>query len=401
MKGLSTNVLSRWPASPWKYVCGGVLALCFLWGGARGSPAAPTSQGGEAELLARAGKLARNQQNQDAAKIYERILKVDPGSLEALNNLGVLYVRMSKYRQAASTYERALRLDPSSFPLRLNLGLAYFKSGDLRAAAGTLAKAVRMRPANFQARSLLAMSFYGAKDFQHAAPEFEHLVKAEPSNSTLQYLLAESYLHSGQNQKLLDYFQQLLRYSPRSATVDMLMGQADDGLDRTNEAIEEFKAAAAIAPERPDVNFGLGYLYWKNRQYNLATHAFEREITIGGDVAKAEAYLADIALKRGKSDQALALARQAIGRFPNIRIAHYDLGILDAAARDYAGAEAEFKEAIRLDPSRVEARYRLAQVYRAEGKSTLANSELGEVGRIHQRRADKLLDEIFGGPPPK
>lgn len=382
-----------------KHVCAAVLALCFL--GVCGAHAAPASQGSEAELLAHAGELARAHQNQAAANVYERILKTDPGSLEALNDLGVLYARMGKYRQAAGAYEQALRLNPSSFPLLVNLGIVYFKSGDLRPAAGTLAKAVKMRPANFQARSLLAMSYYGAKDFQDAAPEFEHLVKAKPENSTLQYLLAESYLHSGQDQKLLDYFQQLLRRSPRSATVDMLMGQADDGLDRTNEAIKEFKAAVAIAPGRPDVNFGLGYLYWKNRQYDLASKAFEKEISIGGDMAKSQAYLADIALKQGKPDEARALAERAIVRFPDIRIAHYDLGILDATEKHYASAEAEFKQAIRLDPTRVEARYRLAQVYRAEGKSSLAKAELSEVGQIHQRHSEKLLDEISGGQPPR
>lgn len=401
MKASSTSAPSQRPVSLWKHVCATILALCFLSAGVCGAYAAPTPQGGEAELLARAGHLARAHQNQAAANVYERILKSDPGSLEALNNLGVLYARMGKYRRAAGAYERALHLNPTSFPLLVNLGLVYFKSGDLRAAAGTLERAVKMRPANFQARSLLAMSYYGAKDFQDAAPEFEQLVTAKPENSTLQYLLAESYLHSGQDQKLLDYFQQLLRRSPRSATVDMLMGQADDGLDRTNEAIKEFKAAAAIAPERPDVNFGLGYLYWKNREYDMAAKAFEREISNGGDVAKSQAYLADIALKQGKPDQARALAERAIYHFPDIRIAHYDLGIIDAAEKHYAAAEAEFKQAIRLDPSRVEARYRLAEVYRAEGKISLAKAELSEVGQIHQQHSEKLLNEISGGQPPK
>lgn len=385
----------------WQRFCVAIIALLltsFFPSSLLRAATAPADR--QAELLARAAELTREHNDPAAAKLYEQVLASDPASLEALNDLGVAYSRMEKYHEAAHVYERALRLDPSSFPLLLNLGIVRFKGGDLRAAAGPLSKAVSLDPGNFQARSLLAMAYFGAKNYKNSAAQFEKLVAARPSNATLQYLLAESYLHSGQDEKLLDYFQQLLRSNPRSVTVDMLMGEADDGLDRTDEAISEFKAAAALDPNHPNVNFGLGYLYWKNRQYGLAAESFQKEITAGGDVAKSDAYLADIALKRGQRAEARALAEEAIRRYPNIRIAHFDLGILDADARDYASAEREFKEAIRLAPTRVEARYRLAQLYRAEGKNALAQAEIKQVAQIHNKHADKLLDEI-SGPPAK
>jgi Flp pilus assembly protein TadD len=44
--------------------------------------------------------------------------------------------------------------------------------------------------------------------------------------------------------------------------------EALDGLGRTVEAIPEFQAAAEIAPREP--NLGLGYLYWKQHQFDEA-----------------------------------------------------------------------------------------------------------------------------------
>ncbi|MGH9377290.1 MAG: tetratricopeptide repeat protein [Terriglobia bacterium] len=350
-------------------------------------------------LFARAQKLTEAKNFAGAAKIYEQVLSVAPDSLQALNNLGVLYAAMEKYPQAAQTYERALRLDPNSFPLLVNLGLAYFKGGNLRAATKPLAKAVSIQPDSFQARSLLGMAYYGAKDFNHASAEFEKVVAVKPDNSTLQFLLAQSYLQSGQDQKLLDYFDEIQRHSPDSFSIHMLMGEADDGLDRTAAAIKEFKAAAALGPDQPGVHFGLGYLYWKNRQYDLASQAFQQEIEAGGDVPKSEAYLGDIALKQGRPRQARALVEQAIRGFPKIRVAQFDLGILDAGDKNYPKAESELREAIALDPSRVEAHYRLAQVYRAEGKSQLAAAELKAVADIHHTQEEKLYKEISGAPP--
>src|SRR5207249_6431366 len=57
----------------------------------------------------------------------------------------------------------------------------------------------------------------------------------------------------------------------------ILTGEALDGLGRTPEAIAEFQAAAKAAPREPEVNFGLGYLYWKSHQYDNAKRAFERD----------------------------------------------------------------------------------------------------------------------------
>lgn len=361
----------------------------------------PANQSQQIQTLsARAQQRAAAKDYAGAAKIYQQILRADPNSFQALNNLGVLYAAMEKYPEAAQAYERALSLNPNSFPLLVNLGLAYFKGGNLRAAAKPLAKAVSLQPDNFQARSLLGMAYYGNKDFTRASAEFAKLIAMKPDNATLQFLLAQSYLQSGQDQKLLDYFEEIQRRSPDSFSIHMLMGEADDGLDRTAAAIKEFQAAAALAPDQPGVHFGLGYLYWKSHQYDLASQAFQREIEAGGEVAKSEAYLGDIALKQGKPRQARALDEQAIRVFPKIRIAQYDLGILDTTGKNYQKAETELRAAIALDPARVEAHYRLAQVYRAEGKSRLAAAELKAVADIHQTQEEKLYKEISGGPSP-
>jgi tetratricopeptide (TPR) repeat protein len=349
------------------------------------------------QLMARAQHLVEVKDYRQAAQTYEEIVRIAPDSFPALNDLGVLYARLGKYPQAAATYERALRLQPRSFPLLVNLGLAYFKAGDFKSAIRPLGEAAAIRPDNFQACTLLGVSYYRVKDYARASTEFERLVARQPDNSTLQYLLAESYLWSGQDRKLLSYFQQVLQQSPNSVTVHMLLGEADDGLDRTEEAIKEFKAATALDPKRPDVNFGLGYLYWKDHQYNQAAAAFEREIQARGDVAKSDAFLGDIALKEGKPRQARPLIEQALHLFGGIRIAHYDLGVLDAQSKDYARAEEELQVAIRLDPFQADAHYRLAEVYRAEGKRQLARQQLKQVKEIQQQKERKLFREISGG----
>jgi tetratricopeptide (TPR) repeat protein len=96
----------------------------------------------------------------------------------------------------------------------------------------------------------------------------------------------------------------------------MLTGQALDGLGQTSDAIVEFKAAAQSAPREPNVHFGLGYLYWKSRQYANASREFQTELASDPNHAQSLAYLGDIEMKRENTDSAISLLRKSIALRP-------------------------------------------------------------------------------------
>lgn len=355
-----------------------------------------SSQRTQQQLLEEARQLISRKNYSDAACIFRQILRKDPQSFQALNGLGIVQTQMGDYARAVQVYEKALAIAPSSFPLLLNIGICYFKVGKFFDAARYLKQAVAAQPPNFQARSLLAMSYYAGGDFKRASIQFKKLIAIKPGNQTLQYLLAQSYLRSGSYNEFLNYFQQVLKQSPNSVALHMLMGEANDGLDRTSEAIKQFQIAASLAPNQPDVHFGLGYLYWKNHEYDKATAQFRREIQAKGSVAKSKAYLGDIALREDRNAQARTLLEEAMRSYLKIRIAYYDLGILDIREKKYDQAIVEFRNAIKMEPNRADAHYRLAEVYRAQGNEKLAQQELNKVSHIHTKKRDSLLHEISG-----
>ena len=179
----------------------------------------------------------------------------------------------------------------------------------------------------------------------------------------------------------------------------MLLGEALDGLGRDADAVVEFQAAATASPKEPNVHFGLGYLYWKERRYDEAEGEFRRELANDPSHAGANAYLGDVVLHRDDEQGARPLLEKARRLDPKIRIAHLDLGILHAGHKEYEPAAQELREAVRLDPSRADAHYRLAQVYRSLGRATEAKAELATVRRLHKKRNEDLLQQISGKPP--
>ncbi len=60
----------------------------------------------------------------DAARCYQRALKLDPRNAVVLNNLGTVYVTLKQYSKAEKAYRKALKLDPKSALVHKNLGTA-------------------------------------------------------------------------------------------------------------------------------------------------------------------------------------------------------------------------------------------------------------------------------------
>ena len=258
----------------------GAIAVVLLWSILA---AAQASRPEDAIAFEQQGRL------QEAAEVWRAVVAHNPNDAWALASLGVVLSKEQKYPEAATAYRKALTLNPRLPGLQLNLGLAEFKQGHFQSAIPPLSKALAADPGSSQARILLGMS-YGAKRFDEAIKYLEPAAKADPANTELHQDLAQSCMRTKNYSCALEEFRKILEQDPNSAAAHILTGEALDGLQKTNEAIAEFEAAANIAPRQPELHFGLGYLYWKSHQYDDAKHAFEAELSIDPGNAQALAY---------------------------------------------------------------------------------------------------------------
>jgi tetratricopeptide (TPR) repeat protein len=168
-------------------------------------------------------------------------------------------------------------------------------------------------------------------------------------------------------------------------------------LGRTVEAIPEFEAALKVAPREPNVNFGLGYLYWKLHKYPQASDAFDRELGIDPAHAQALAYLGDIAMRQNAPEKALPLLLKATQLRDDIRIAYLDIGAILADRQRYPEALTALLRAEKLDPTQADAHYRLARLYRAMGNAAAARREFAKVNELHDQ-AEEMAPKMA---PPK
>ncbi len=93
------------------------------------------------ELYDKARAFYKSGRLQDAKRLYQETLKVDPGYVNALNNLGVIYIHEKDYREARIIFEKAMRLKPEYVDPYYNLACVYALEGAVTQSLAHLKRA--------------------------------------------------------------------------------------------------------------------------------------------------------------------------------------------------------------------------------------------------------------------
>jgi tetratricopeptide (TPR) repeat protein len=98
---------------------------------------------------------------QDAKRFYQEALRLDPSFVDALNNLGVLYIHDKNYAAAQRMFEKAVRLKPAYVDAHYNLACLHAIKGEVTQSLAHLKKAVSLD--------------YAAKDWARKDTDLENL----------------------------------------------------------------------------------------------------------------------------------------------------------------------------------------------------------------------------------
>jgi len=99
-----------------------------------------------AESYQKARALHREGRLTEAGLWYEKVLSMDPGHVEALNNRGVLHLQEKNYSAARKCFEKAIRLKPDYVDPYYNLACVCAVQGQVQQGLRYLAKAISMDP---------------------------------------------------------------------------------------------------------------------------------------------------------------------------------------------------------------------------------------------------------------
>jgi len=144
--------------------------------------------------LSQAGVIAaQNNQNADAAKLFEHALKANPYQRDALNNLASMYYGLKRYEDMLPIVHRLVAIDPSNPDNWLFAAYAYQELGKAAKAASPQRKAYTDSLLKYKAKSdstpvkITFTQFTRASDRATLGATLENLRSAAPKSYTVTF----------------------------------------------------------------------------------------------------------------------------------------------------------------------------------------------------------------------
>jgi tetratricopeptide (TPR) repeat protein len=98
---------------------------------------------------------AQQDDTQHAEQYFDAALRLRPEYPEALNNLGVLYLRTKRIDSGVKAFETCIRVASSFDQAYINLAKVYALKGQVEQAAAVLHQLLEQHPDHAMARKLL------------------------------------------------------------------------------------------------------------------------------------------------------------------------------------------------------------------------------------------------------
>lgn len=306
------------------------------------------------------------------------MLKIDPASVDAHANLGMIEFVQGEYREASGHFEAALSQSPSLTAASAFLGMCHLRLGQTEQGRKLIEDAlpqVADRTLRLQAGLELVRSYSESGLTGQAAPVLDRLAKLDPRNPQVLYALYR--LHSDLSSAAL---RQLAEADPDSAWVHEVLGQNYMAQERFGEAVREFRLAVERGPQLTGLHYQLGEALFaaerteENRA--LAGKEFLAELKMNPGDAGSLYKLGEIAIERSQFPEAKSFFSRAAALRPDLAEAHAGLGKVLDHEGNAAGAIRELEQAAKLAPNVRTTHYKLAQLYRAQGRAADADREL-------------------------
>ncbi|MFL6447896.1 MAG: tetratricopeptide repeat protein [Bryobacteraceae bacterium] len=305
---------------------------------------------------------------------FRKATESDPNLAQAFLNLGQEYMQTHDYGAAISPLKRALELQADLEGAHLQLGYALLTQGFAAEAIPHLE--------HVGALEALGIAQTETGDYEKAIVNLSAALGKSPNNPDLLYYLGRA---SGLlSKRSIDTLNAAF---PDSARSHQAMAENYFVLRQMPQAENEYRAALVPRPDMPGLHLELGLVYAGEAQWPKAEEAFRTETKLRPGSAEASYRLGSALLEQGKVHE----AREELGRAdrlsPDMPETLYSLGKAASLEGDGAAAEKAWLHLIEIEkvsPLAAQAHFGLSTLYRKQGNSAKAQSEMAEFRKLQK-----------------
>jgi serine/threonine protein kinase/tetratricopeptide (TPR) repeat protein len=307
--------------------------------------------------------------------------------------LGVTLDQLGENPLAVEVLRQAQRRYPGDFWINHDLAMSLLHRNQPAARAGEAVGFLRvaraLRPDNVAVRSNLGYALLNNGQLAEAEAEVREAVRLGPDFVAAHNILADALSEQGRHREAEDEYRAGLRLQPRNFPGRYGLALALHGQDRLEEARAEVREALRLRPDYAHAHALLGHLCWKLGRPTEAEPHYREALRLGPERVYVHLMRGGfLAGHRRNFDGAVAAFRQALRLLPGCYEAHDGLGGARFAQGNFLAAEAAYQQAVCLRPSYAPARLNLAKVLYRLNKAAEAEAEYREALRLRTETAE-------------
>ena len=331
----------------------------------------------------------------DKARSMLSTLQLQSAGPEGVFRAGQVAAQAQDY----TTAEKVFASIPASYPdrakLGYNLALAYYHAGELHEARATLQKVLDGGYDTSDIENLMGWCLYRQGDKKAAVRAMDRAVDLDPSreNNYLDVGMMLLDLRRWEGAKLAA--EKAIQAAPKSYQAYRLLGQADAKLGELKTAEKDYARAAELNPSDRESILGLVSAEADDGRVGEAEATFDRALRLfPHDGYMYQQYARLLLAYRGRDprateSRALELLHKAIELDDSLAGAHAMLGDLALGKGKAQEASQQLELAARLDPEESQVHYSLAQAYRQLGRRQDAARELQTFRNLKAKEAER------------
>jgi Tfp pilus assembly protein PilF len=308
---------------------------------------------------------------------FQAAVAIDPASVDAQANLGVLLFFQGKASESIPHFRAALERQPGLAKIQGLLGMAESRTLDFAGACKDMEAALpAIQDQRFQLQLGLELVSLDTEsgDLEKAAGVIAQLRKANPDNPEVLYAAYRTYSDLAGESMLA-----LSLAAPDSAQMHQLLAHEDVRQGNTNAAIAQYRQAIAIDPHLPGIHFELAELLHTSTDDAVRKEAeqeYRAALRENPEDEKSILRLAEIDAHKGDAEQSYQEYTKAVALQPSDADAKVGLAKMLIEMNQSDKAMALLEDAVKLEPTNATAHYRLATLYRKMGRADDAKREM-------------------------
>lgn len=231
-------------------------------------------------LYRRAVELHQAGRLQEAAPIYEKLIKESPGDAQLLGRMGTLLIQAGNLDAAVDCLGASLRISPHQIEVVCHLGIAKSRQGKLPEALAFYDHAIALAPDVAEVHNNRGLVLARLGSHEQARLAFVRAIELRRNFAEAYYNCGNVLYQAGLIEESIRYFRQAVSIRPDLAEAWVNLGNALCDQRQFDAALEGYRKAVLLRPKHAETYANLASVLTTTGQFDLALENLDRALSI-------------------------------------------------------------------------------------------------------------------------